>query len=78
MAMQGRQKRLILKCLLNSQGPLWQPCKEVAHLVLLSKMRLGQSDGGSAFDPFQAGIVKVRGSGDPLIEPLAFFFVLLD
>jgi hypothetical protein len=32
-----------------------------------------QSDGGSAFNQYRAGIAQVRGSGAPLIELLIFF-----
>lgn len=55
---------------------LEQPSHELAFRVHLRLLRvLGQSDGGSAFDQFQPGIAKVRSSGDPLIELLAFCFL---
>src|SRR5579862_2741742 len=34
-----------------------------------------QSDGGSAFNQYRAGIAQVRGSGAPLIELLTFLCV---
>jgi len=46
---------------------------KLEHGLLVRKLRmLGKSDGGSAFKKFQPGYRQIRGSGDPLIEPLIF------
>jgi len=55
---------------INKKG---QAPTKLEHRLLIRKVRmLGKSDGGSAFEKFQPGYRRIRGSGDPLIEPLIF------